>query len=118
VDAVIEFVRSFPAMALSPGLRKGLVLLILAVLVLVELSLLEECLPSKWRHAIDQQTEQIFPTGTYAPHPDLDWEFELDFRQHPWHRAVGYGTLGMLVLVDTLLIAITWRGFIRLKSTS
>jgi hypothetical protein len=110
--------RPFTAMALSRRLRKGLVLLILVVLVLIEVSLLEEFLPYKWRHAIDQQTERIIPTGTYAPHPEMDWEFELDFRQHPWHRAVEYGVLGMLVLIDSFLIAITWRGFTRLKSTA
>lgn len=113
-----EFVKQFSAMALPSRLKKGLILLILVLLVLVEMSLLEEFLPYKWRHSIDQQVERIFPSGTYAPHPDLDWEFELDFRQHPWHRAVEYGVLGMLVLVDSFLIAITWRGFIRLKSTS
>jgi hypothetical protein len=111
-------VRPFTAITLSPRLRKGLVLTILVVLVLVEMILVEEFLPYKWRHAIDQRTERIFPTGTYAPHPDMDWEFELDLRQHPMHRAVEYGVLGVLVLIDSFLIAVTWRGFVRLKSTA
>jgi len=105
-------------MALSPCLRKVLVLLILVLLVVVEVSLVEEFPPYKWRHAIDHQPERIFHTLTYAPHPDVDWEFELDFQQHPWHRTVEYAVLGMLVLIDSFLIVISWRGFVRLESTA
>lgn len=90
-------------MSISSTLKKGSVVVILLVLVLVEVSLLVEFLPYRGRHAIYQRAGRIFPTGTYAPHPDMDWEFELDFRQHPWHRAVSYGALGLLVLMDTLL---------------
>jgi hypothetical protein len=105
-------------MALSTRLKTGLVLLILLGLIPIGAILLVEFLPYKWRHAIDQQSERIFPTGAYAPHPDMDWELELDFRQYPGHRAVAYGALAMFVLIDTLLIAITWRGFVRLRSTA
>lgn len=103
---------------MSSSLKKGSVVVILLVLVLVEVSLLVEFLPYRWRHAIYQQTGRIFPTGTYAPHPDMDWEFELDFRQHPWHRALSYGALGLLVLMDTLLIVIIWRRFIGFQSAA
>jgi hypothetical protein len=105
-------------MTLPIRLRKLLVLLILVGLILIEPILLVEFLPYKWGRAIDEQSERIFPGRTYAPHPDIDWEFELDFRKHPLHRAVVYGVLGTLALVDAFLIAITWRGYIRLKSTA
>lgn len=116
MGALSEFVKPFTAITLSPRLRRGLVLSILVVLVLVEMILVEEFLPYKWRHAIHQRTERIFPTETYAPHPDMDWEFELDFRQHPTHRAVEYGVHGVLVVIDSYLIAVTWRKFVRFRS--
>jgi len=46
------------------------------------MGLLEGFLPYEWRHAIDQRLDRLFPHTVYAPHPDRDWEFELDFQQH------------------------------------
>lgn len=82
----------------------------------LEAGLLEGFLPYEWRHAIHQQSEGIFPGEKYDPHPDMDWEFELDYRQHPWHRAVAYGFQGILVVGVGYLILRTGRVLGRLKS--
>ncbi len=51
-----------------------------------EIGLLEGFLPYKWQQEICHQSEPIFPSKKYEPHPDMGWEFELDYRQHPSHR--------------------------------
>jgi uncharacterized membrane protein len=66
--------------------------LALAGLVLFEAGLLEGFLPYGLRNAIQQRTERVFPSLKYDPHPDMDWEFELDFQQHPARRFVMTGT--------------------------
>jgi hypothetical protein len=66
-------------------------------------------------HAIHQQSERIFPREKYDPHPDMGWEFELDYRQHPSHRVAMYGLLGTLVLGVAYLISKVWR---RLRQAS
>jgi len=73
--------------------------------------LLQGFLPYKWRHAIDQGFDRIFPTPVYAPLADMYWEFELDFRQHPWDRVIEYAVLGILILGDAHLISRVWRAF-------
>jgi hypothetical protein len=79
--------------------------------VIVEIGLLESFLPYKWRHAIHQQTERVFPSAKYDPHPDMDWEFELDYHQHPAHRVVMYGVVTVLVTGVGFLTGKTWRKF-------
>ena len=69
-----------------------MLVLALAGLVLFEAGLLEGFLPYGWRHAIQPRTERVFPSLKYDPHPDMDWEFELDFQQHPAHQFVMTGT--------------------------
>ena len=59
-----------------------------------QLWVFEGFLPYDWPHPINHLYERVFPTPKYDPHPNMAWEFELDFRQHPWHR----------VLADALLI--------------
>jgi len=81
----------------------------LAGLVFVEIGLLESFLPYEWRHAIHQQTERVFPSAKCDPHPDMDWEFELDYRQHPAHRLLMYGVVGVVEAGVAYLIAKTWR---------
>jgi hypothetical protein len=39
----------------------------------------------------------------------MGWEFELDFRQHPSHRAVFYGLLAILAIGNAYLIAKVWK---------
>jgi len=39
----------------------------------------------------------------------MDWEFELDYRQHPAHRFVMYGVVGVLVAGVGYLIVKTWK---------
>lgn len=83
----------------------------LCALVYLGTGLLEGFFRYEWRHAIDQRFERIFPTSVYPPHPDMDWEFELDFRQHPSHRIVQYAVLSVLILGDAYLISLVWRAF-------
>jgi len=92
-----------------PSAKRVALVLALAGLVFVEVALLESFLPYEWRHAIHQQTERVFPSPKYDPHPDMDWEFELDFRQHPEHRVVMFGIVGVLVAGVAYLIMKTWR---------
>ncbi|SRR5713226_7482967 len=90
-------------MALPTRLKKALLLIVLCGLVLIEVGLLEGILPYEWRHAIHQQSLRVFPSESYDPHPDTDWEFELDFREHPSHRAILYAVTGILALGNALL---------------
>jgi len=99
-------------------LRRLLLVIVLGGLIVLEAGLLEGLLPYEWRHAIHQQSERIFPSARYDPHPDMDWEFELDYRQHPWHRAVTHGFQGILVIGVAYLILRIGRGLGRLKSIS
>lgn len=88
------------------------------VLVLFEVAFLEGTLPYEWRHAINQQSEKVLPSKRYDPHPDMDWEFELDFRQHPSHRAVLYGLSAILAFGNACLIAKVWQSVRRLKGST
>ena len=96
-------------MAVYKDLKKGLLLVALCGLLYLGAGLLEGFLPYEWRHAIDQRFERIFPRRVYAPHPDMDWEFEMDFRQHPWHRLTEFAVLGVLTVGDAYLILRVWR---------
>ena len=96
-------------MANWPSAKRVALMLALAGLVFVEIGLLESFLPYEWRHAIHQQTERVFPSAKYDPHPDMDWEFELYYRQHPAHRLVMNGVVGVLVGGVAYLTVKTWR---------
>lgn len=95
--------------AIHKNLKKGLLLLTLCGLLYLGAGLLEGFLPYEWRHAIDQRLDRIFPHRVYAPHPDMDLEFEMDFRQHPGHRLIEYAVLGVLTIGDVYLISRVWR---------
>ena len=105
-------------MTSSTNLKKPLLVILLLTLVLFEAAVLEEFLPYEWRHAIHQQSERVFPSKQYDPHPDMDWEFELDFRQHPWHRTVVYGVSTIPAIGNVYLIAKVWKAFRRLKGST
>jgi hypothetical protein len=94
-----------------PSTKRALLVLALAGLAVVEIGLLESFIPYEWRHSIHQQTERVFPSAKYDPHPDMDWEFELDYRQHPAHRVVMYAVVTVLVTGVGYLIGKTWRKF-------
>jgi hypothetical protein len=89
--------------------KRAVLVLAFAGLVIVEFGLLESFLPYEWRHAIHQQTDRVLTSPKYDPHPDMDWEFELDYRQHPAHRVVMYGVVGLLAAGVACLIVKTWR---------
>jgi hypothetical protein len=93
--------------------KKALLLLVFSGLVFVEAGLLAEFGPYQWRHGIHQQSERVFPSKKYDPHPDMDWEFELMFRQDPRSRAAYYAVLGFLALIDGYLITKVWRSLVR-----
>jgi hypothetical protein len=96
---------------LHTKLKKGLLLVTLCGLLVVGAGLLESFLPYEWRHAIHQRVESFFPSPVYAPHPNMDWEFELYFRERPWQRWIGFGVLGVLTLGDAYLNSKAWRAF-------
>lgn len=96
-------------MANWPSTNRVVLVSSIACLILLEVGLLEGLLPYEWRHAIHQTTERVFPSPKYDPDPDLDWEFELDFRQHPAHRVEMFGIVGVLVSGVAYLIMRTWR---------
>ena len=95
--------------------KRAMLVIALAGLFVIEIGLMESFLPYKWQHEIYQQSERIFPSEKYDPHPDMGWEFELDYRQHPSHRVAMYGLLGTLVLGVAYLISKVWR---RLRQAS
>jgi hypothetical protein len=85
--------------------KRAALVITLVALIIIEIGLLEGFLPYRWRHAVHEQSERVFPSQKYDPHPDMDWEFELDYRQHPSHRVAMYGFLGTLVLGVAYLIS-------------
>ena len=95
--------------------KRAALVITLVALIIIEIGLLEGFLPYRWRHAVHEQSERVFPSQKYDPHPDMDWEFELDYRQHPSHRVAMYGFLGTLVLGVAYLISKVWR---RLRQAS
>jgi hypothetical protein len=96
-------------MAQSTNFRKPFFVMLLLALVLFEAAIFEGFLPYEWQHAIRQQSERVLPSKRYEPHPDMGWEFELDFRQHPSHRAVFYGVSAILAIGNAYLIAKVWK---------
>jgi hypothetical protein len=90
--------------------------ILLLALVLLEAVILEGFLPYEWQHAIQQRYDRVFPSERYDPHPDMGWEFDLDFRQHPWHRAIAYGFTALLAIGDAYLIVKVWEALHRLKA--
>lgn len=97
---------------LITNFKKTLLLLVVLGLIFVEAGLLAEFGPYQWRHGIHAQFERVFPSKRYDPHPDMDWEFELMFRQDPWSRAADYGVLGFLAVIDGYLISKAWRALL------
>ena len=97
--------------ATHKNVKTGLLIVALFALMYLGAGLLEGFLPYEWRHAIDQRFEQVFPSPVYAPHPDMYWEFELDFRQHPADRLFAYAVFGILSLGNAYLISRVWRAF-------
>ena len=96
-------------MPLRTNLKKGMLLITLVGLLCIGADLLEGLLPYEWRHTIDQRFDHIFHLPTYEPHPNIDWEFELDFREHPRDRVIQYAVLVALILGDGYLISRVWR---------
>ena len=99
-------------------MRKPLLVILLLTLVLVEAAILEGFLPYEWRHAIHQQSEKLFPSKKYDPHPDMDWEIELDFRQYPSHRAIVYGVSAILAIGNGYLITKVRQALLRLNASA
>jgi hypothetical protein len=95
--------------------KRGLLIVALTGLFIFELGLLEGFLPYEWQHAIHQRSERIFPSKKYEPHPDMGWEFELDYRQHPSHRVAMYTLQGVLVVGVGYLITKIWQRMRRLE---
>ena len=89
--------------------QRAMLVIAFAGLFIIEIGLLEGFLPYKLQHAIHQQSERIFPSKKYEPHPDMGWEFELDYRQHTSHRIAMYCLQGVLVVGVAYLIARVWK---------
>jgi hypothetical protein len=53
------------------NVKRAIVLMTLAGLIVIEIGLLESFLPYEWQHAISRRSEQIFPTQKYEPYPDM-----------------------------------------------
>jgi hypothetical protein len=93
-----------------------MLVIVLAGLFIFEISLLEGFLPYKCPQEICQQSERIFTSKKYEPHPDMGLEFELDYRQHPSHGIAMYGLQGVLVVGVAYLIARVRKNCIRLAA--
>ena len=105
-------------MPLKTNLKKGMLLIMLIGLLYIGAGLLEGFLPYEWRHTIDQRVDHIFHSPTYEPHPNIDWEFELDFREYPRHRLIQFAVLGALTLGDAYLISRVWRALRKASLTN
>ena len=109
-NVLLAELRETMAIVSSSGrFTKPFLVVLLFALVFLELAILEVFLPYKWSHSIHQQSERIFPSRRYDPHPDMDWEFELDFQQHPSHKAFAYGVAAILAAGNAFLIARVWK---------
>jgi hypothetical protein len=97
-------------------MRRTLLLLVLAGLFLLELAPLEAYLPYEYTHAIAERLDRVFHIKPYPPHPNMDWEFELDFRQHPSHRITMYVITAVLATGNAFLIAKVWKAQKRLAA--
>ena len=97
-------------------MRRTLLLLVLAGFFLLELALLEAYLPYEYAHTISERLDRILRTKPYPPHQYMDWEFELDFRQHPAHRVAMYLITAVLATGNAVLIAKVWKARRSLKS--
>jgi hypothetical protein len=96
-------------------MKRTLLLVVLAGLVLLELVILEAYLPYEYSHAISERFDRILHTKPYPPHQYMDWEFELHYRQHPSHRIVMYVITAVLATGNAFLIAKVWKARRRLK---
>jgi len=76
---------------------------------LLEFILLEAFLPYERTHAISERLDRILQIRAYPPHQEMDWEFELDFRQHPSHRIAVYLITAVLATGNAFLIAKVWK---------
>jgi hypothetical protein len=90
-------------------IKRAMLVSVLVGLFIFQIGLLEGFLPYKWQQEIYRQSERIFPSKKYEPHPDMGWEFELDYRHHPSHRIAIYGLQGVLVVGVAFLIARVWK---------
>jgi hypothetical protein len=86
-------------------------------LVAFELILLEAYLPYEWSHAISERVDRVFHIEPYPAHPNMDWEFERDFRQHPSHRIAIYLITAILATGNAFLIAKVWKTQKRLTAS-
>ncbi len=96
-------------------MKKTLLVIVFWGLLLVEVGLLEGFLPYSQRHAIHEQFQRVFPQQRYDPHPDMDWEFELAFRQNPKLRIAADAVLVILTLGNAYLIVRAWQGLRRIR---
>jgi hypothetical protein len=99
-------------------MRRVLLLVVMIGLLGLELALLEAYLPYEWSDPISERVDRFFHTEPYAPHPNMDWEFELDFRQHPSHRIAMYVITAILATGNAFLIAKVWKTQKRLAESS
>lgn len=97
-------------------MRRILLLLVLAGLFFLQLALLEAFLPYEYTHVISEHLDRIFHTKPYPPHRHMDWEFELDFRQHPSRRVAMYLITAVLATGNAFLIAKIWKDQKRLAT--
>jgi len=58
-------------MAQSTNFKKPFLVMLLLALVILEEAVLEGFLPYKWQQVIQQQSERVFPSTRYDPHPDM-----------------------------------------------
>lgn len=96
-------------------MKKAAPFALLFGLITLQLSICESLLPYEWPHPISLAIDHLSPRSKYDTHPDMAWEFELDFRQHPLHRAIADGFILALATLNGFFIVRVWSKFRGLK---
>jgi len=97
-------------------MKRLLLALLLAVLLLLELWFLESFLPYGWHHPISELLNRVFPSQPYASHPRMDLEIEMFLRDHPLWRICSYALTAFLAIANGVLISKAWKALRKLNS--
>ena len=89
-------------------MKRLLLILLLAALVLLEFWFLESFLPYNWRHPISESWNYVFSSKPYPPH-DMNFEIEMFLRDHLLWRIGIYLATALLAIANGTLIRKVWK---------
>jgi hypothetical protein len=93
-------------------IRKVVLILSLAVLILVEAYWCTAFLPLRWQSSIDNRIPAVSPKSsdwTPITHPLLSQEIDEVLREHAGIRLMLYAITVVLLIANALLVRFVWR---------